>query len=279
MARAVAVSVIVATLLAAVGLVVISKDDSRVELQGDYLQVESVPQQTSFQVNSMPPSGPLQGTGCQGSICVTDTQAREIVTDTLGKSRRMKKKIKKLGKFSKRNMKRFRKAVKRQLNRFNLMESGKINRIRSGIVRLRKYAKNQILKIHKMRGPTGARGVTGYRGRTGPVGVRGRKGRRGKPGARGPKGVRGLRGRRGARGGMGRAKGLQCKRVHSGKSAARDDARVAATCPTGWRITGCTQHTYWKSMDGGFFSGNSCYAQNGAGGHGVWAYAMCCKIQ
>ena len=65
------------------------------------------------------------------------------------------------------------------------------------------------------------------------------------------------------------------------RSSTSDDAKSTVTCPNGYFLSGCSAYTPWKNMDGSYFSTTSnnhtCYAQNGAGGNGIYAVAVCCQ--
>ena len=71
---------------------------------------------------------------------------------------------------------------------------------------------------------------------------------------------------------------INCITQISSKSASYDDATTSVSCPSGYTLTGCTGYTSFKNFDGSWSSGNSCFAKNGEGGDGVWAYARCCPI-
>jgi len=72
--------------------------------------------------------------------------------------------------------------------------------------------------------------------------------------------------------------GLICQDLSSGYSAQSDDALIDITCPTDFTLTGCSCYSLWKSCDGSYTSGNTCYAQNGDNSGKVMAKARCCKI-
>ena len=73
---------------------------------------------------------------------------------------------------------------------------------------------------------------------------------------------------------------VDCYNVVSGQSGTGDDELASVTCgSTGYTMTGCSAQTYWKEMDGSYMSDSGrCYARNGSGGKGVWAYGRCCNI-
>jgi len=66
--------------------------------------------------------------------------------------------------------------------------------------------------------------------------------------------------------------------VAGARSAAADDHTSDATCPEGFKLTGCTCHSWWKSCDGSMTEGNTCKAYESGGGHGVEAHARCVKV-
>ena len=75
---------------------------------------------------------------------------------------------------------------------------------------------------------------------------------------------------------------LICKSKKSGQSEPKDDAQAIAECDSGYTLTGCSCSSPWDGCgDGAYpdFSSNSCIAQNSYDGNGVYAQAICCKIE
>lgn len=64
----------------------------------------------------------------------------------------------------------------------------------------------------------------------------------------------------------------------SKKSGHHDDDKASTTCPSGTHLIGCTCQSSGGSCDGAKPSENTCTAQNGLGGKGVYARAVCAVI-
>ena len=71
---------------------------------------------------------------------------------------------------------------------------------------------------------------------------------------------------------------IDCYTEVSSKSGTCDDCTSHAACDVGYTMTGCSGKTNWGNIDGAYIDGNICYARNGNGGNGAWAYARCCNI-
>merc|ERR1719453_2749420 len=65
--------------------------------------------------------------------------------------------------------------------------------------------------------------------------------------------------------------------IQGARSGKGDDNTSDATCPEGYKLTGCSCHSYWRSCDGAMPAGQTCHAYESGGGHGVDAYARCVK--
>jgi len=65
--------------------------------------------------------------------------------------------------------------------------------------------------------------------------------------------------------------------IHGARSGKKDDNTSEATCPEGFKLTGCSCHSWWRSCDGAVPSGDTCLAYESGGGQGVEAYARCVK--
>ena len=71
---------------------------------------------------------------------------------------------------------------------------------------------------------------------------------------------------------------FECVERWGSQSAATDDTTSQVTCFSGYFLSGCSAWTAWSNIDGWYISGDTCFAKNGAGGLGVWAIAICCKV-
>jgi hypothetical protein len=65
--------------------------------------------------------------------------------------------------------------------------------------------------------------------------------------------------------------------VAGARSGSGDDNTSEATCPDGFKLTGCTCHSWWRSCDGSMPDGETCKAYESGGGSGVEAHARCVK--
>merc|ERR1711871_73820 len=67
--------------------------------------------------------------------------------------------------------------------------------------------------------------------------------------------------------------------IESGRSGKKDDNYAEATCPSGFKLTGCSCHSWWRSCDGAVpQAGETCGAYESGGGNGVTANARCVKV-
>merc|ERR1711871_230229 len=67
--------------------------------------------------------------------------------------------------------------------------------------------------------------------------------------------------------------------IESSKSGKKDDNYAEATCPEGYKLTGCSCHSWWRSCDGAVPQpGNTCRAYESGGGEGVTANARGLKV-
>jgi hypothetical protein len=66
--------------------------------------------------------------------------------------------------------------------------------------------------------------------------------------------------------------------IHGSRSGKKDDDQSLATCPEGFKLTGCSCHSWWRSCDGAVPDGNTCKAYESGKGHGVEAWARCVKV-
>lgn len=70
---------------------------------------------------------------------------------------------------------------------------------------------------------------------------------------------------------------LECQTIWGERSGTGDDETSEITCPNNYFLSDCSVYTKWKEIDGAYFNGDRCIAQNGYGGNGVWAVAVCCQ--
>ncbi len=76
---------------------------------------------------------------------------------------------------------------------------------------------------------------------------------------------------------------LSCESKEGAESAAADDSPSVASCSVGYSLTGCSCYSTWiQYCDGAKpnIAANSCtaYKSNAGGANGVYAEAICCKI-
>jgi len=212
-----------------------------------------------------------------GTIVVTDAEARHVADLADYRAKRLTKKMAKFTRKEKRALEGVKKLSDRSITDYGKDMTVKLSKVENRISRLKNFVKGQVAAIQSMEGPRGPEGGRGQTGPVGNVGPRGELGPRGVRGKVGPIGYVGPIGKQGPTGPQGHSDELECQMLTSERSGGWDDARVAVGCPNGWALTSCSAWSLNRHMDGAFMSGNACYAQNGEAEQGAYAKAICCK--
>jgi len=239
-------------------------------------QAPQQPIQFMYQPPQQAQAGP--GAAC-GGLCIADNTARKMAAAARSSQGILKRTIRRMKRKDAREVKRLKSDFTHTVETMNRQYDRKIARLNDVITRARTALMAKVQAARKRRGRIGPRGPPGFVGKQGPRGPQGFRGPQGIVGPTGPQGPRGATGITGNQGPEGHMKGLNCHIRNGPASAACEKCRSEVTCPSGYRLTGCTAHTYWRHMNGAFAQGDTCYAESGQGGLHVWAYAVCCAIQ